>query len=339
MPPLQVIQRQVHPSVTAAEQFAEQASQSLARKEQLRIQKIVAATNAKNAQTEQDKMKLSRITQAYDMMEKLGTNLSPELVKTISETVGEEETLMAIQQLGAGLSSRGLKPEDRLKQAQAQMLEDQIGGSGGQGGGTGDRGRLLESMNVGGMTFTDPQAKAQIAEQETLAREKAKLSVERQMVVKPLTGFRAQFNRAVQELGGLGNTALGAFTKGALGKLEAEVATKPEMQAFSRMREGMGLTLASFINRGRPTEPDAVAARKLLPDITYPAATNKALNRFLDALLDIGGDVGPGNEYAQGLGSLLVDVPMERVKAAKAAGLSDEVIEQVLKEYYGSLSF
>ena len=337
MAQLQVIDRQVHPSVQAAAGFAQRQADRFDKKEQLKIQRIVAATNAKNAETDRDKLKLQRVVQAYDMMEKLGENLTPEVIKTIAETVGGEATMTAIQQLGQGIKSRGLDPEKRLKAAQAGILERELGGQGGGSAPSSDaagRGRLLESMNIGGMTFSDPQAKAQIADAETRARESAKLDVQRAPVAQALQGYRAQLARATQQMGGLGQTALSARVKGLTKKFESEIGNLEEVQAFSRMREGMGLTLASFINRGRPTEPDAAAARKLLPDVTYPEETNKALNRFVDNVLGTGGDVGPGNEYTKAFGRLLVDKALAFVEEAKKSGASEQEISQVLQEYY-----
>jgi hypothetical protein len=199
---------------------------------------------------------------------------------------------------------------------------------------------VISQITPSGPTFVNRSARASLAGAETEAREAAKLNAQLLPVRNTMNAFRVGLNRSIQEIGGLPDLAAAAFVKGTLKGIEANLLRLPETQAFLRERDAAALNLASFVNRGRPTEPDAEAMRKVLPNITYPEATNNALNRFVDSLMLQGSSAeGPGNAPVRQGAKQIADVGERFRKEGIAAGLTLEEINAELERYYERLGF
>lgn len=96
------------------------------------------------------------------------------------------------------------------------------------------------------------------------------------------------FDAAVEEIGGLESNALAALAKGKFNEAAAQVGEKPNVFALGQMVKSVGLALGSFLNRGRPTEPDAIAAEKMLTRLTYTKGVNIILRDYLNEVVKNG---------------------------------------------------
>lgn len=369
MPQLQILNRETDPGVGVIQQGVQGITDLLRKKKEdayakdaLKVKSMQVAINAKNAESEAEKIKLNRIKDGIDFMIKLKEQgADPNLyLPAMKNAFGEEDTMLIFQQAGEALSQAKGSAEDRLKEAKIKgqeaqtrlmtgegmpsgtmSLEPNIGNNlrieslqGGQQGGL-----RLKQISPSGPTFADPG----YAYTETKMREQAKLESEVRPALTAIDAYTKQFDKAVAEMGGLGSTALGAWTKGTLKGYEANVGRLPEIQAFNKLKQPVSLTLASFMNRGRPTEPDREAAEKILEDIRYPARTNEALSKFRQEMFSSYGGVPTENRYitpiVENAGRLLIDKAKAFVDKARKQGISEEAINQVLDEYYKSLGY
>jgi len=359
MPQVQVLNRTADPVAQQMSQFGSDMAGILQKKQELAQNKSkldIAIKqldfDAKNTDNLNNQNKLAAQKQFLEYAKFLEEKqISPELkmpaLKKVAESLGLDLFADGLAPLGQAMSM-GEDIEGKAKKESkgnvSGMLEamQDVDGWGGAGEAGGAQGSMLPtSINVGGMTMENPQAKAQLAAMETTARERAKVSEEIRPIKASIDAYTTQFGRAIGEMGGLGTTALGAWSKGSYKAAEAKVGSLPEIQAFEQLKGPVSLQFAAFLNRGRPTEPDRQAAEKVLENIRYPKRTNEALQRFREAMLSsyVTGSIGQGNEYVKGMGRYLVDKAESFVKEAQKNGLSEEAINQVLDEYYQTLGY
>lgn len=201
------------------------------------------------------------------------------------------------------------------------------------------RGRaVIPQITMGGAQVTFPEAAAEVARAETIARESAKFDAELAPVKQTYDVYWDQLDRSLKEIGGTPETALAARIKGFAAGVSSEIGKLPETQAFTRMREFASLTIASFVNRGRPTEDDRAAVEKVMPGIQYPPATNAALNRLIQSALSnplTGSAAYGGEEHLKAFiaeGESLIEENRRFVEWAIAQGASPEEINANLEE-------
>ena len=171
---------------------------------------------------------------------------------------------------------------------------------------------------------------------KTGEREKAKIQVDLGQTKFQFGGYKAAYEDALQELGDVPESALGAFIKGGTASLFSNIGTLPAIQSFTKIKETSSLLLASFYNRGRPSDPDRIAVQKSMMDITYPVATNRRLMAFHDRNLSLGGE-GSDAVTATQLDAFtkeVIDPGKEAMKRGLDRGLTPSEVNELLEEWY-----
>ena len=144
---------------------------------------------------------------------------------------------------------------------------------------------VMPSMNVGGMQLEDPQARAQLVGQETKARKTAELDVELEPMRRQINYFLETFDAAVKEMGGLPELGITAHVKGKGASMWAELGKRPATQALARMSKSIILMLASYANRGRPSDKDAEAMAGTIVQLFNTKGTNEILRGYLQTIV------------------------------------------------------
>ena len=373
MPQLQVLQRTTDPAAAMLDQAGtdvaniilkrKQQKQEMAQKLQaLRLQRQKIKINMKNAETEEEKLRLNSLDQGLGYIDTaVEKGYDPALyLKGASDTFGDQVAPILEEVAKAAKNIDHLKRLETEEAAKTRgkytgMMEGVRGamqGGGGQGMSMsqepqlgkrpsiasgeqqGGNDLLFEGMTGGSPSFTNIRATEERIRRETIARESAKMQIEIAPIKAGLRGYEHQYDRAVKEMGGSRpKTALGAWMKGAAASLWARIGESPEVMAFEKLRKPLSLQLASLINRGRPTEPDREAAVELLESIYYPERVNQALRTFRNGMIDAYGDNAPLGYLAEAKSTIL-DTAKEMVGAWQEAGISEETINLLLDEYY-----
>lgn len=201
--------------------------------------------------------------------------------KNLAEAETSNQTAALLQQATGGGSSLPTTGD-----ARAAVMSTPGGGAADVNGQPVSSNRPLVTKIVGGSpTIEFPENVASIARTTTMANAMANQEV-RAMQVRPvIDGYREQLGKAFAEMGGPGTSALEARIKGWAYSAASDIGNLPETQAVKAILESTSLSLAAFVNQGRPTEPDRVAMEKILPRTSYMDATNKALDRYIDRLM------------------------------------------------------
>jgi hypothetical protein len=362
----QVQQLQPDPGVAALLQAGEQFGQAIERKQQLQLRSMIAATNSKNAETEQEKLKFQRKKQLIDDITKMADKglLDKGGLKALEQAYGGQALFEELQELGAAATERSAQvratqeAELGQKQAMAGMLEQALGTAQptaptapGQDIPTDARAQAVSGaiqpgrfevtgISAGQPTLTNIEAKARQRFQETLAGERAKFEAEIAPVRQVSDAYIDQLDRAFGELGGEVTGTLAARFRGESAKLFSEFGNLPEVQAAKREKDATALAVASFVNRGRPTEPDFKAALKTQPDLSYPKATNDALKRFNNKLLSVPLSNNPEVDNIRLLqmqrtaDRTIVEADLKFMREALADGIPMEQIEQALRQFH-----
>lgn len=328
MPPLQVIQRTPDPG--QAQQPQSDPIQTLQAIQAIKLKRRALDIQAQQTENTVEQMKFQKQGRALDFLLKAKElNANPEMVmKSLTELFGKDIAVQTLGTMGETIMNASGSSSDKLKSAQADMMSKAFSGEG-------DGGLIFTGMSGSSPSFENPEARARIVAAETKAREKAKLEAQLEPVQNSYNIYNNILDSAINEIGGVSENALAAWAKGTLSSFEAEVGSLPNVQAANKILDSASITIASFINRGRPTEPDAKAVQKAMPRITYPAATNEALRKFLNSVLSTGSEtIGPGNEVMQYGAATLVDKAEDLAKRVYEAGGTEAEVDAALRKYY-----
>jgi hypothetical protein len=342
MPQVQMIQFEKDPGAEAMRSVADSIRDSVEKKHQFEIMKQELVIKAKMANTEEEKARIDRQKLVLDSAAKAfdqGIFKNPQSaqawIRMTSNNLGSEafDHLSAFGESVAGMQS----PQADLQQAQVgseaaqgkkyaseSALMDQIrqgmSGGGGQGG---SGGPIITGGNVGGIQWANPEAAAKLRYDETKAGQQATQDVATQPVKRLYTQYKDYMGRAVKEMSGLGSSAAEAYVKGTSAQLNAMVGNMPGVQAAMKAKQAMALAGGSLLNKGRPTEMDALAADNIIPDVKYTEATNKALEQFWDAILQAPDDSWQSKEALYKSAELLKAEDKKFMDWAASKGIKD----------------
>lgn len=356
MPPIQVIQRQEDPSINAIRQFGSSVSDAINQQQAVKLQIMQAKINAQNAQNEAEKLKYERKAKFLETVVKLKeSGAPPEMaLKFLQGTFGDD-VMPGFQEMGAGMKQflETQNPEQRLKSSQAAINEAILSGGGALGGAPSEPsgqsrlgalgGMMVSGISGGNVNLGNPAFGAA----ETLAKERAKTQVESERIRPFLNETLNVFQQGINEMGGLGESAIGAAVKGSLKGFESRIGKLPNVQAYNNLRPALALRVAATVNGGRPSDKDTEAVTPIAPSFTYPEPTNRILINLLgklvspDILDGATGDERLGNpklrSYAAQIKKTVLDPTQSFVDAARKAGLSEQAINQQLESYYKTL--
>ena len=144
------------------------------------------------------------------------------------------------------------------------------------------------SMDIEGMQFDNFPAQARGAAMKTEATAKATRAIEMQPMQMAVGEYLKTFDNAIQEMGGLETNALSALIKGKGAEVVSQIGDKPNVFALGKMIEPVALQLGSWLNKGRPTDKDATAAKATLARLTYTKGANQILRNYLEKIISTG---------------------------------------------------
>lgn len=352
--PINVINRQPDPVAERISQAGNSISDTIARKQALQLQAMQYKLQQQNAQTEMEKEQFNRYLQANKVMQDLIDKGYPAkiIMPTMSQFGLDDESMQVLNDLAQHAELvRPQQPEYQKAQEEVKKLQNEnkaMEDPGGQLRKTlqgiqsvrgGDQGQPSNAggfdisgigLKVGNNTInvenTDfLKKKEQIAD---FAKTESQLNQVRPMY----NSFLNTYNDAVKEMGGLGEDALKAMLEGTSKGIEARLGKLPNVQAYNQSIDSTALNIASYVNRGRPTDPDKNAIMKILPRLTYPAATNSILIRNLDTLLK--SPNGISKQLVEQQNIEIVGKAQELIKAAKERKFTPEEINKLLEAYY-----
>jgi len=362
MPGAQVLQRQVDPTLQGAIQTNQNIQDSIYKKQAAKMAISELQLKAKNSKNAAEKEVLTRKAAAAqyvsDQIAK-GQPAGP-VLKIAANVWGAENVFGGLgeagksaedfyKQLNPSAETQSAAASANLKNAQADRLNAMDNGMGG-GGGVGSNDFVTTSLNSQGLPIREsPSGKAAVAKQETLGREQGKFEALAAPIRASYEGFSSMLDDAVANRIdiGLGDSAAAAYIQGGLTSMIAETGKIPEVQAFKRVSDLTALQLASFFNRGRPSEVDAKAAKIALTSILYPEATNRLLDKFMRIALStpdlLSPTVTPENQLSRFGGAVatfnekVIAIDMKLVKFMKDRGESDQDIEAALEERHSKI--
>lgn len=227
-------------------------------------------------------------------------NVAKMNIDLVSTTLGDPE----FQKLASKMKPSG---DERNKAANADLIEnynrgntapqinainnpnvigDTIQGAGGPVGTPPMGGAQWrpKTTGPGGVTgeFYNPDEEIALAVRKQSALDDVAMEKEIAPVRIPINNYLSAFDRAIEEIGGLETNALAALAKGKFNEAAAQVGDKPNVFALGKMLKSVGLSLGSYLNRGRPTAEDAMAAENMLVRLTYTKGVNEILRRNLE---------------------------------------------------------
>ena len=335
---------------------------------QLGVQSRQAATDEEKLQLETQKASMEKLKSLVDIATRIE---DPEMRKKFLATYGSEgaangtfkEALSnpAIQDILSQVKPKG---EERLQGAAATMLENRLNPQ--QGGATpqdasggmtplgptslnragalngnmptqGGQGGYELSPEIslpGGMKMIDRSTQLRQMGEDVRTKKQAEQAVELAPLKTQMNLAKSIFAKSIDEMGGLGDDALSARLKGYVADVGSEIGQMPATQTLNKIRKGLGLSLGSFMNRGRPTDKDQEAAFMTLFSNKYPLATNMYLMDYIDAVLSGGADYGQLNTITSSPQVLQSFANTDRtaIEAFMKKGLSESEANQALYE-------
>lgn len=220
----------------------------------------------------------------------------------------------------------------RLANAQADLVTKASSMAGGAQDGSTPGGYIPGDMNIGGMTFLNPAAEQAKARATALGSAQGTQEVDKKNIGEGVETYLTTLNKAFKEMGGQSNTAAGAKMK-ALGAGVAAPFTKDSsVAALDVQIKPLGLQVGAYINKGRPTDKDALVGEDVLPRKDLPSATNKILSKRLRGMFNIKDPSAIYNMAAQS--SQIAAIDQKYFQAMKARGASDAEINSQLDEIH-----
>ena len=383
MPQIQVLRHEPDANAQQISDFATSLSDTLLKKQALLLTSQELKVKAKQAASEMEKVELQRASDSAKDLAAIQEERNPTVKQIMFKNHirgyydGDEKKFWENAGMIYPSTEANYKllkqPEDEMNEAQGRaakgardtqeanqlgltnrILSQQFGDESATPTEGAARGQAVRGggfrptqISAGGMTLEDPQAKADVAGAVKMAQSKADLQAELDVLRPVYEQYLNQYQTTVKELGGLPKTnASGAALKGAAASFGANVGDAAQTRAFMKMRGAMALSLGTFMNRGRGSEPDRQAAELMLVSESNPSATNDALMLFTNAIMQAPLK-GPGTGTTIDVGESIAlkraaELAQKRFaesgrvfrENAKAIGKSDEEIEATLKDYY-----
>jgi len=265
-----------------------------------------------------------------------------------TQTSGEEEQKRAVagreravtglinQQIGniGGDQQQLQQPQQQGPMQAAPQAMDQSSRSAAVGGNAPQNrgGAVVSGMNVGGIDIAFPEVQADLEGKKVMARKEAELAVELKPLETQVGYFLGVFDAAVKEMGGSPDNALLAHLKGRGAILMGELGKRPNTQALGRIGKSVVLSLASYANRGRPSDKDAEAMAGTMLQLYYAGGTNEVIRNYLQTIVG-GKDMMPmqdGSNFSPSARSLY-DKLKELKKTADPASKFDASNEFIIR--------
>jgi len=303
---IQVLDRQVDPTLQGANQTGQVIAESIRQRQAFELTKRELKLKAQSSEAEEQKAEFERQAKLVDMLEKIkesGGNptMASAQLKVVSKAFygGDDQKMFQdLGLVGQSMSENakllgpgpGEATQSQLRGAQAgqanatsritNMGANQLQSSMSQDQGNAPRTGAMASgsfeptsFNAGGLTMENASAKGRVAAAETQAREATSQNVKLAPLKKELDSYLSTFKDAVKETG-KSKTGAEAAYRGVKGFLTAPFKEGSAVSSLDGMKEPAGLALGAYINQGRPTEKDAIAGEKLLPHYSLPTRTN-----------------------------------------------------------------
>lgn len=325
MPQVQVIERQEDPTVKALGQAGNDIADTLYKTQSLKLTGEYYKILGKNAENETKKFEFERKAKTMDMLTKIAETQDQAtkamLVKALIEGPyqGDAKTAFSdiadshkdIQQQYMSMKpEEGTVTEGQLRGAQAynqraagekDLAEaayyrnpgmgipgmDPNLPAAGEGVGGYLPGNITRRTPTGTMDFVNPATKQNEARATAIGSAQGKTENEKQLVSAPLATYMTTLDAAIKETGGPSATTAAATIKSGVGLLKAPFTKDSAVAALEPQIKPLGLSLGSYMNQGRPTEPDAKTGEMMLPRVQYAKATNNILKKRLRDLFNI----------------------------------------------------
>lgn len=362
MPTLQVINREEDPTVKQIGQLGNDVADSILKSQTLQATRHLYDIQAKNSENDTQKVQLEQKKQYLDLMDRAQKIRDPQVREAvvsaglkvlhaghggkgmdIMSSVGEDlsNTMKSIQPSKdeategelAGAQAGNFKAEAALKNAQVGLINGiSSGGAPGSTPGA-SNGYIPGDINIGGMTLLNPGSEQAKARATALGGAQGKQEVDFKPIVQGVDAYVSTLDKALKEVGGESSTAFGAGSRAVMGRATAGFKPNSAVTALDAQKKPVSLQIAAYINGGRPTEQDAKTAEQILPDISYPKATNDILRKRLRTMFN----TQSGSPEAKALlqqSSSIASVDQRFADALRKQGKDDSYINKTLSEIH-----
>lgn len=318
MASVQVLDRQMDPTLQGAIATRNSVTEAIKSRQAFEIAKKQYALQLKQATSEEEKLALEKQIKRMDFLKevkeiadpghkaamlKMGSNILWNGPDDMMQGLGyiQSDIAKIAQDLGGGPDEA---TQSQLRGAQVNQANADANLSnksaalfgGAPGGATNGADRASAMQNsyvvpdatVKGIHLVNPQV-----QQETEAGlTTAKANATREGELKPLRAsvdnYLSTFDAASKEAG-TSSYGAGAAVKGAVGVLTSPFKKDSAVASVIGLKKPIGLAVGAFINRGKPTDKDAVAGEDLLPQVGLPERTNRDRSNNLKSLMSSSG--------------------------------------------------